>query len=112
MIRYPSNARLKVGDLVKIKPTTELKDRKNLICFVEQLLGNRFARGKPNQEQVSLYTIDGVYVGDWFEFEFEELGRKITEKELLELIEKFKDEQGKVKDFQRVMEEIKKEKEK
>ena len=102
----PHYNRLQIGDTVKIKPTTELKNKRGRVCFVEHLLGNRHAYGH-NQEQVSLYGINGEYVGDWFEDEFEELGRKITEKELKKLIEKFKDKKGLVNDFTKVLKEIK-----
>lgn len=97
--------KMEVGDLVKIKPTTDIEDRANRICFVESLLGSRHAYGH-QQEQVSLYAIDGEYIGDWFEDEFEELGKKITEKELEELIEKNKDKDGLVADFTKVLEVI------
>lgn len=93
---------MKVGDIVKIKPTTELKDRKEKICFIEDLLGRRYTNGK-QQEQVSLYGMDGEYVGDWFEDEFDELNKKITEKELKELIEKNKDYKGLIKHFEKVL---------
>ncbi len=102
----PHYNRLQVGDMVRINPTTELKNRQNVVCFVEDLLGNRFARGQANLEQVSLYSVDGEYVGDWFEDEFVELGRKISVEELKALIEKFKDQKGLVKDFERVLQEI------
>jgi hypothetical protein len=98
--------KLQVGDLVRIKPTTELKGNENITCFVEETLGQRHAYGK-QQEQVSLYAIDGEYVGDWFEDEFVVLGEKITENELLDLIEKYKDKKGLVEDFKKVLEDMK-----
>jgi len=107
MNRTDPSGNIKIGDLVKIKPTTELKDRQNKVCFVEHLLGRRFAM-KREQEQVSLYAIDGEYVGDWFEDEFEHLGKQISVNDLKRLLVRYKDKPGLIKDFSRVLEEVQK----
>src|SRR3990167_3544227 len=104
-MRYKENTIMAIGDMVRIKETSNSK-RQGKVCFVEDLLGHRFAMNR-DQEQISLYAIDGEYVGDWFEDEFENLHKKITEKELLELIEKNKEHRGLVADFTRILNIIK-----
>jgi len=93
--------KMQIGDLVRIKSTTELKNRCEQVCFVEDLLGYKY---RSHEEKVSLYGIDGNYVGDWFEDEFDVLGRKISVEELDKLIEEKTSVLafGLVKDFKRV----------
>lgn len=92
---------MKIGDLVKINPTTELKEKHGKVCFVEEILGRKF--GVKRDNQVRLYSIEGEYFGDWFEDEFTKLGDRITEKELIEIISKNINNVGLVNDLIRVM---------
>lgn len=103
VFRY-QKSRFYVGDMVRIREDDGLLKVRGKICFVEEVLTERCHRQK---EQVSLYGVDGDYVGDYSEDEFVELGRRISAEELEGLIKKNKRFPGLVKDFTRVLEVIK-----
>ena len=95
-----------VGDLVKINNETNLESKRGKICFVNEVLGKKFVKGR-TQYQISLYGIDGEYVGDWFEDEIIFLDKQISELDLKILIENNRDKLGLVKDFEKVLDSIK-----
>ncbi len=74
---------MKVGDIVIVRRTKKE-------CFVEEVLTRNWhpeqvkTRGKG--EKISLYTVEGEYVGDHWEDEISHTGRQIDERHLRKLI--------------------------
>jgi hypothetical protein len=79
---------LSIGDMVVCTQTCK-KGEPRVTCFVEQVLTKqcdyRLAWNKG--VQVSLYAVNGEYIGDYWESELENLGRKISVDELKLLID-------------------------
>ena len=89
---------MKVGD--KVIVTTPRGARK--LCFGEEIV-NRRSKNTDMLECVSLYGVDGRYIGDYWEDEITPTGKTMTEDELFELIKEFIDMPGTAKDFARVL---------
>ena len=91
---------MKVGEKVNVN-----SDRTDKICFVEEVLHDGRTRriNGIEQQQVSLYAIDGEYIGDYHEGELELLDELMTTNELIELIKNNIDKKGLVKDFAQVL---------
>lgn len=91
---------MKVGDLVVVKRGSHAAKE----CFVEQIVSQGFGR-KPGQKLVSLYGVDGEYVGDYWEDELVFHGGQVSDEALVSLIAIFRDKPGPLNDFVRVLRE-------
>jgi hypothetical protein len=99
---------LKIGDLVLCEVHYEKRktDKPIRECFVEEVLTDKddywlkWGKGV----QVSLYAVDGEYIGDYWESELRPLGRMVDVENLKGLIKKavFEDHWGEVLDFVKV----------
>lgn len=78
---------LSVGDLVICTQTCK-RGEPRVTCFVEQVLTKQgdYRLAWNRGVQVSLYAVNGEYVGDYWESELSFLGNKVSDDILKELI--------------------------
>jgi len=87
---------LKIGSVVKII-------KKNVDCFVEHIILEKGWGNKENQQEVSLYDLNGKYMGDYWENELISLNGIISDELLIKLLKDNIEHYGLVKDFARVL---------
>lgn len=76
---------MEVGDIVIVNDQNRVMKLVNRECFIEEVLTER----RPNFPiRISLYAVDGEYVGDYIEDEVKRTGKKVDMKVIQELIRK------------------------
>ena len=102
---------MRIGQIVTINSDFP-KDSKGKKCFVEEVICKTGDfRNKPNEQQVSLYGLDGEYYGDYWTDELEITQEIVPEILLQGFIRTFAldNKKGLVKDFAKVLTNLNKE---